>query len=536
MSETMQTGKCVLAIDLGTGGPKVGLVDEAARVISSRSGAVQVIFLPDGGVEHDPDEWWSVITRCVREVLQESGLSPGDIAAVAVTSMWSVTTPVDEQARPLMNTMAWMDGRGAPYNRRIMAGFPEVQGYQLTRLLKYLDICGFPPTLKGADALGHILFIKNERPEIYRRTYKFLEPSDFINFRLTGRCAATQNTALPLLMVDNRRLDQTDYHPWLVKMGGVDREKLPDLIQLDSLHGTLLPSVAAEWGLAPNTPVVSAINDNSSSAIGAGAILPGETAAVLGTSGYLATHVPFKKTDIACSMATMPSGLKDSYLFWAELSNNGKVLESFLTNLVFPDDPLQDGRLREGANPPADMYLRASATAADVAPGSEGVIFLPWFNGAFSPGEDPLLRGGFLNISHRTTRAHLTRAVFEGLSMNWRWLRLPSEKLLGRKFTHWRLTGGGALSDVWCQIMADVVGLPMHRQADPRNSNVIGAAMLAFYRLGLAKLEDIPSKIKFDRIFEPNPKNKEIYDRIFTQFLASKDRIKPVFHALNKSH
>ena len=337
-------------------------------------------------------------------------------------------------------------------------------------------------------------------------------------------------------MVDNRRLDRTDYHPWLVKMGGVDREKLPDLIPIDSLHGALLPSVAADWGLAPHTPVVSAINDNSSSAIGAGAILPGETAAVLGTSGYLAAHVAFKKTDIACSMATMPSGLKDSYLFWAELSNNGKVLESYLTNLVFAQDTLNDGDAPSLKYPPPDMYARASACRGrSRRPAAQGVIFLPWFNGAFSPGEDPLLRGGFLNLSHRTTRAHLTRAVFEGLSMNWRWLRQPSEKLLGHKFTHWRLTGGGALSDVWCQIMADVVGIPMHRQADPRNNNVIGAAMLAFHRLGLIQLEDIPAKIKFDRVFEPNPKNKEIYDRMFTHFLASKDRIKPVFHALNKS-
>jgi len=93
-------------------------------------------------------------------------------------------------------------------------------------------------------------------------------------------------------------------------------------------------------------------------------------------------------------------------------------------------------------------------------------------------------------------------------------LRGPSEKLVGRPFTHWRLTGGGALSDVWSQIMADVVGIPMHRQADPRNSNVIGAAMLAFNRIGLTKLEDIPAKIHFDRLFEPNPKNQALYDHL----------------------
>jgi xylulokinase len=528
MSDQKQTGKCVLAIDLGTGGPKVGLVDEEARVISSCSAAVQVFLLPDGGAEHAPLEWWTTITRCVRAVLQESGVSPGNIIAVAVTSLWSVTTPVDEQAQPLMNAISWMDGRGAPYNRRIMEGFPNLQGYNLPLLFKYIKICGFPPTLKGADALGHILFIKNERPEIYRRTYKFLEPSEFINFRLTGKCAANQNTAMPLLMIDNRRLDRLDYDPWLVKIGGVDREKLPDLIPIDSLHGELLPSIASEWGLVPGTQVIGGINDNSSSAIGAGAILRGETAAVLGTSGYLATHVPFKKTDIASSIATMPSGIKDSYLLLGEMANNGKVLESYLSDLVFAQDSFATG-----ARPP-DMYDRASAAAASVPPGSLGVIFLPWFNGSLAPGEDPLLRGGFLNLSHRTTRAHLTRAVFEGLSMNWRWLRGPTEKMVGAPFTHWRLTGGGALSDVWSQIMADVVGIPMHRQVDPRNSNVIGAAMLAFNRLGLVRLEDIPAKIKFDRIFEPDPKNRDIYDRLFAQFIASKDKIKPVFHALNK--
>lgn len=529
MSDPKQTGKCVLAIDLGTGGPKVGLVDEEARVISSRSAAVQLFLLPEGGAEHDPLEWWTTITRCVREVLQESGVSPGNIIAVAVTSMWSVTTPVDEQAQPLMNALAWMDGRGAPYNRRIMGGFPNIQGYNLPLLLKYIKICGFPPTLKGADALAHILFIKNERPEVYRRTYKFLEPSDFINFRLTGKCAANQNTAMPLLMIDNRQLDPLDYDPWLVKKGGVDREKLPDLIPIESLHGALLPSVASEWGLAPGTQVIGGINDNCTSAIGAGAILKGETAAVLGTSGYLATHVSFKKTDIASSMGTMPSGIKGSYLFWGEMANNGKVLESYLADQVYAQDPFDTGAR------PANMYDRASAVAASVPPGSQGVIFLPWFNGSLSPGEDPLMRGGFLNLSHRTTRAHMTRAVFEGLSMNWRWLRGPSEKMVGFPFTHWRLTGGGALSDLWSQIMADVVGIPMHRQADPRNSNVIGAAMLAFHRLGLVRLEDIPAKIKFDRIFEPDLKNRELYDHLFAQFMASKDRIKPVFHALNKS-
>ena len=502
MLEDKKSSKYVLAIDLGTGGPKVGLVDQEGRVASSASAPVQLFFLPDGGAEHDPAEWWSTVTSCVKKVIKASGVSPKEIIAIGVTSMWSVTLPVDENGVPLMNVMSWMDGRGAPYNRELVKGFPNIQGYKLSTMLKYLDLVGFPPTLKGADALGHMLFIKNERPEVYRRTYKFFEPMDYINMRLTGKFAATQNTVLPMMMVDNRKLDVQEYDPWLIKTGGIDREKLPDLLPIDGILGTISPAVAKELGLSPNTVVVCGVNDNSSSAIGAGSVADSEPAAVMGTSGYLASHVSFKKTDINSSMGTMPSAMKGRYLFWGEMANNGKVLESALKNLVYAQDALRQGRCpRTFTNAPA--RLRRT-----VPPGSEGVIFLPWFNGSFSPGEDQYMRGGFLNLSHKTSRAHLARAVFEGLAMNWRWLRGPSEKLIGRPFQYWRLTGGGALSDVWSQIMADVVGLPMHRQADPRNSNVIGMGLLAFNRLGMVKLEDIPDMIKFDRIFEPDPKNQ----------------------------
>ena len=119
--------------------------------------------------------------------------------------------------------------------------------------------------------------------------------------------------------------------------------------------------------------------------------------------------------------------------------------------------------------------------------------------------------------------------------MNWRWLREPAEKLSGRKFQYWRLTGGGALSDFWAQIMADVVGIPMHRQANPRIHNVLGMGLLAFSRLGKVKVEDIPAMVKFDRIFEPDPKNRAIYDEMYGHFSVAREKIRPVLHAMNKS-
>jgi xylulokinase len=528
MLENERPGKYVLAIDLGTGGPKVGLVDQSGRVICSASAPVQTFFLPGGGAEHDPAEWWATIMACTKKVIRESAVAAGTILAIAVTSMWSVTLPVDQNGQPLMNAISWMDERGGRYNRRVVAGFPSIQGYSLVTLLKYINKVGFPPTLKGADALGHILFLKHERPDIYRRAYKFLEPMDYINLRLTGKFFATQNTVMPFMMMDNSRLNHQEYDPWLLKMSGIDREKLPDLLPIDGILGTLTSSVADELGLSTRTVVICGINDNSSSAIGAGSMAGSEPAAVMGNSGYLATHVPFKKTDINNTMATMPSGLPNRYLFIGELANNTKVLDAYLKNFIYAQDAFDTGPI------PDEMYERASREAANVPPGSGGVIFLPWFNGILSPGEDPYMRGAFLNLSHKTDRAHLTRAVFEGLAMNWRWLRDPSEKLIGTPFQYWRLTGGGALSDVWSQIMADVVGLPMHRQAGPRNNNVIGIALLAFQRLGLVKLEELSQMIKFDRVFEPDPKAHAIHDRIFKEFTAARKKIRPVFHALNR--
>ena len=305
MSKAVQAGEYVLVIDLGTGGPKVGLVDQEGRVAASASAPTKLVFLPNGGAEHDPDEWWSSIKTCVKRVLQESRLPAKLITAVGVTSMWSVTLPVDERGQPLMNVMSWMDLRGAPHNREIVKGFPSVEGYKVTTLLKYMQRVGLPPS--PTDALGHMRFIKYERPEIYRRTYKFFEPMDYINLRLTGKFAATQNTSLPTLLVDNRRLDQTEYDPWLLKMGEIDRSKLPDLLPTDGILGTLTPAAAKELGLSPETVVVCGVNDNATSAVGAGSIGDGEPAAVMGSSGHIAFHLPTKKSDLTNVMGTIPS-------------------------------------------------------------------------------------------------------------------------------------------------------------------------------------------------------------------------------------
>jgi xylulokinase len=520
--------KYILAIDLGSGGPKVGIVDSGGHVIASAVERTTIQFYPNGGAEQDPHEWWHAISLAAKSAIKNANLPPEAIFAVTCTSQWSVTVPVDENGEPLMNAIHWMDSRGAPYNRAITRSFPSVQGYGLAKLMKWVKLTGMVPTNTGLDAMAHMLFIKYERPEIYQKTWKLLEPMDYINLKLSGKCVASQVTVIPMIVVDNRIQDPGDYHPWLVEVSGIDKSKLPELVPNGHVIGKIAPSVAAEWGLSPNTEVIMGANDNQTAAIGAGAVLDYDIAMILGSSGFLAGHLPFRKTDILHMLTTLPSPLPGRSLFWGELGNSGKVLDSYLNNLVFGNDEFGLGQA------PEDVYHRANAVAEKAPPGSDGVIFLPWFNPPLGPEEDRFMRGGFLNLTHKTTHAHLTRAVFEGIAFNWNWLIGQSQKFTGREFKYFRLGGGGAQSPVMAQTMADVVGLPMHCLADPRNANVVGAALLAFYQTGMITLEEIPEKVQIARVYEPRQENRQIYDRLFKQFLNGFKSLKPVYHTLNR--
>jgi xylulokinase len=435
---------------------------------------------------------------------------------------------VDRTGEPLMNAVTWMDTRGGQYNRKITRGFPMIGGYGLPRALRWVRLTGSIPTNSGVDALGHMLFIKNERPEVYARAFKFLEPMDYVTMRLTGIAAATLSTAFPMALADVRQTDGQSYDPTLIAMAGIDLDKLPELLPKQSIVGTLLPSVAEDLGLSPSTVVITGAADVHTSVIGSGAVSDYEAVGVLGSTAILSCHVPFKKTNLATFMTTIPSPLCGRHILFGDMGSSGpRVLDSYLANLVFFGDALLD------QGPPQDMYGRVSQAAEGIPPGSGGVMFLPWFNGTLCPQEDPAMRGGFLNLSHKTTRAHLTRAVLEGIAYNSRWLMSAAERFVGRQFPYLRLAGGGALSDTWAQIMADVLNRPIHQQADPRNGNVLGMAFLAFLRLGIMSLEDIPRRVAIAHVYDPRPENRAVYDLLFAQFMACQKNLKGVFHALN---
>ena len=519
--------KYVLAIDLGSGSYKAAIVADTGNVVASAEERITTHLLPGGGAEQDPDEWWNGAKTAAKRVIAESDVSPQDIVAVGCDSQWSVVIPVDENAEPLMNAVHWLDTRGGKHNRKIAGGFPHVQGYNLFKLMKWVKLAGMAPTHSGVDSLGHVLFIKNERPDIYARTHKFLEPMDYLTSRLTGKITATQKTMSIFMIMDIRQWGAQRYNDALLKLAGVEKEKFPELIPNDGVVGPLDPSVAEELGLLPSTRVIAGIGDSNASAIGSGAVGDFEAIVYIGTSYYMNCHVPFKKTDIRHMMGSLPSPFPSTYMLFAEQGTGGRCVEHFLKHIVYPDDEYNTGPR------PDDAYQRFNAIASRVPAGSGGVIFLPWLNGSIAPSEHPHARGGFMNLSLKTSRSHMTRAIMEGLAFNNRWTRDAAEKFVGRSFERLRFSGGGALSDVWAQIHADILGIPIYQVDDPVNTTVRGTALLALVSLGHRSLDDIPGIIKIKHVFEPDETNQPIYDKMYSQYRQLFGKNKKIFAALN---
>lgn len=525
----MKSGESyVFAIDLGTSGPKVALVNRIGQIAASEIEETPLSLLPNGGAEQDPNDWWTAITSASKKLMAKTRISPDQIVALAVTTQWSGTVCVDKGGKALMNAIIWMDSRGSTHIQRLTDGLIKVEGYGITKILKFLRLTGGAPAQSGKDSLAHILFIKEELPNIYKNTYKFLEVKDYINLRLTGQFCATYDSISLYWMTDNRNIDRIDYHPSLVKMTGIDRQKLPDLKKSTDVIGVLTSAVAKELSLPENLPVIGGTPDLQSAAIGSGAVRDFEGHLYIGTSSWLTCHVPFKKTDILHNMATLPSAIPGRYFIANEQETAGYCLTYLRDKLFYAQDSLETG------SAPKDAYQRFTKLAQTIPPGSDKLIFTPWMYGERTPVEDHSVRGAFFNQSLKTTRGHMVRAVLEGVAYNSKWLLGYVEAFTKRKMNEINFIGGGARSEVWSQILADVLDRTIRQVDDPVQANTRGVGLLAFAALGLTTFDEIANEIPITKKYTPNPDNRAIYDELFREFLNIYKQNKKIYGRLNQ--
>ncbi len=508
----------ILTIDSGTTSCKAGFVSPYGEVLawvkSERS--APLLLLPKGGAEQNPEECWNVIKTTIHRLREEFPIPPERIAALAITAPWSTTVPVDKEGKPIGNTIMWMDTRGAPYVKEITRGFINFQGYGIDKIFTWVRLTGGIPTHAGKDPIAHILFLKYERPEVYRAAYKFLELKDYFNLKLTGKFASDYATIALHWLTDNRNIQNVRYDRQLLRLAGIEEEKLPDLYPTTHILGPLLPGPAEELGLSPGIPVVISTPDYHAAVLGSGALRDYEPHIYVGTSSWISCHVPFKKTDLIHSIGSLPSALPGRYFVANEQENAGSCL-TFLLNLLF-----------------ASSYKELDELASSAPPGSGGVIFAPWLYGERTPVEDPYLRGCFFNLSLKTTRAEMVRAVMEGVALNLRWLLPCIESFVGRKLEKINIIGGGASSDIWCQIFSDVLGRTIRQVKDPAAAGLRGLGILASLSLGLSDLASCTRDVAIVKDFRPDPKNQRLYTELFEAFMELYRRNRPLYHRLNK--
>jgi len=319
-------------------------------------------------------------------------------------------------------------------------------------------------------------------------------------------------------LTDNRRLDRLEYDPVLVGKLGLDGAKLPPLVETGSMVGPVRPDVASELGISADAQVVTGTPDLHSGALGCGAIGEGEPHMTISTTSWISLPFPRKKTDALHSIATVPGLDSSSYL----VANNHEAAGlcfKWLRDSFTLGEPGEFGRLIE--------------LAASSPPGSGGVIFTPWIAGERSPVDDRNARGGWHNLSVETGNADLVRSVLEGVAYNSRWLNEAVERFAKRRLDPLRIFGGGAIPDLWCQIHADVMARAIERVAGPMHANPRGAALFASLGLGEITRDEVRELVPVDRVFQPNPGNREAYDRLYAEFPGLYKAQRKMFARLN---
>ncbi len=513
----------LLTVDLGTSGLKVGAVAESGEILGSTHWDISTELSGGGGVEQDTAQWWDGIRAGARELLGSGAVDPGSVSGVGITGQYASTVPVGADGAAVGPCLTWADDRGGRLARSTYGGMAA--GYKPTAIVPWLRYTGGAPSPNGADPSGHALFLKHERPDLYARTKVLLEPVDFVGLRFTGRAAATPASMVASWLTDNRSGRPAQYVPALVRMAGRDSDRLPELLPSGSLLGPVQPSVAAELGLPDGVPVVTGVPDLHAAYMASGTVADFGAHITISTTSWVSCAVPFKKTDVLHQIASVPGVRPGQYLMIDNHETAGVCLQW-----------LRDGVLAHPAGfGPAwsPSYDDLVELAARSEPGSGGVVFTPWLKGERSPVDDRTLRAAFLNVSLGTDRADFVRAVLEGVAYNMRWLVEAADRFAGRRLEPLRVLGGGAQSDLWCQIHADVLGRRVERVPDPAFAQLRGVALYALVALGRLQLEGVPALVPAGRVFEPDPAAAAVYAPLYREFTGVYGRLKSMYRRLN---
>lgn len=528
-----------LAFDIGTTGVKTCLfkIGKTIELISAASEGYNLYVMPNGGAEQDPDEWWAAMCSTSKAVMEKSGVDPKEICGISFCSQMQGLVLVDKDGNHVRRAFSYMDQRATEEIKKGMAYGLQIAGANITKLIPSLLITG-AVAASVKDPVWKYKWTEANEPENFAKVHKWLDVKEYLICRMTGEFVMTKDSAFGALLYD---LKKQQWSPKICKILGVNPEHLARIVDCTEKVGTLREKQAEELGLVPGIEVFGGGGDATLIGVGAGATENGDTHIYQGTSGWVSTVVDKSIVDASAMIAAVVGAEDGIFNYFAELETAGKCVEWVKDHLALDEIDLYLHKQHDLKFKNADMevvytglYDYMMAVIDSIPAGSGGVIFTPWLHGNRCPFEDPNSRGMFFNISLDTGKTELIRAVVEGVCFHLRWFLETQDKKIKTSNTI-RFVGGGALSPVTSQILADCTGRIVETVDSPQNVGSVGAAVLIAVNKGIIdNVKQAKELIPAVNTFVPNVENKAVYDRNYEVFKKLYKSNKKNFAELNQ--
>jgi xylulokinase len=504
-------GQYILAHDLGTTGNKASLYSRDGQVLASSFYGYGLDLPRVNWVEQNPEDWWQAVRVSTRQLLAAAKAPAQEIACIVFSGQMMGCVPVDSRVRPLRNALIWADMRAEDEARAIVECVGMEQAYRITGHRASSSYSG-----------AKILWVRNNQPDVFAQTHKFLHAKDFIVAKLTGRFVTDYSDASGMNLYDLQRGDWSDL---ILEAVGLDRARLPELHASTDVVGEVTAEAASEVGLAAGTPVVIGGGDGCCAATGAGVVREGSAYNYIGSSSWIALATREPILDPAMRTFTWAHLVPGMFSPCGTMQAAGGSYQWLRDNLCQPE---KDAAVDLQLSPYELMNLQVQASP----PGANGLLFLPYLLGERSPRWNPKARGGFIGLTMKHTRADLIRAGLEGITLNLRVI-LEAFQEQGAQVGAMRVIGGGARGQVWRQIMADIYGMPVQRPALLEEATSMGAAIAGGVGVGLFPDFSVAEKLTpiVDTV-QPNLALQPLYDRLYAVFNRAYELIEPLYNEL----
>ncbi len=501
----------LLGIDVGTSGTKALLIDAEGKVAAGATVEYPLHTPRPLWAEQDPQDWWRATVGAIQAVLARSGVAPEEISGLGLTGQMHGLVALDEQGQVLRPCILWNDQRTGAQCAEIL---------QIVGRERFLAITGNLP-LPGFTA-PKVLWVREHEPEVYRRIAHILLPKDYIRYRLTGDYATEVSDAAGMVLLDVGRRRWSEE---LLQALDIPLEWLPRCYESPEVTGVLGKAAAEATGLRAGLPVVGGGGDNAAAAVGSGIVEEGIISASVGTSGVIFAHTEEMKRDPQARLHSFCHAVPGRWHVMGVMLSAGGSLRWLRDTIAGPECEI--GRLTG-----ADPYEVMIAEAARVAPGCEGLLFLPYLTGERTPHADANARGAFVGLTLRHGKGALVRSVLEGVAYGLR-DSLELLRVLHIPVQQVRALGGGARSLIWRQIMADVFGVELVT-INITDGAAYGAALLAGAGAGVYRdvFEATERTVRVVDRTEPIAANVATYDAFYGDYRALYGQLKPAFDSV----